>query len=487
MSGGDGTSVVVVGAGLAGLGAAIHLARAGHRVTVLEASSGVGGCCSTHTVEGYTFNNGALYVALPSALRSAFGRLGLDLETEVPLVEVEHPHRTVLDDGTIVHLERGGASRVEGRDGARRTDQLRRDLETLRSRWAPVYRTLVEDILPAPPSMPRALGKLWRYLPRMGGSVEALLSSHFSDPAAQAAIASTLLYTGMAPARLPATQILAFLALVEEGLHLPLGGMGMITAALGRAAARHSVAIRTGATVERLRVSGGRLRAVELSGGERLEASKVVATCSGFELVARLLGAEDVPPRLARRARRAPLSHRAIAIQLGCRLDGDPGAFIVSHVPGMSGQGRMHVTRPGVPDWLAYTHPSATLPGLAPPGRAVIECHAPASGIASAAEWTPAMTRRTVDDYVEGLRRKRPDLSIDTLRVMDPVAYATGRHLYEGALYGVAPGATPSQLFPHRTGIRGLYLAGQTTFPGFGVAPALMSGLQASEALLADG
>jgi phytoene desaturase len=56
--------------------------------------------------------------------------------------------------------------------------------------------------------------------------------------------------------------------------------------------------------------------------------------------------------------------------------------------------------------------------------------------------------------------------------------------LYEGALYGIAPGAAPGQFFPHRTHINGLYLAGKTAFPGYGVPSAMLSGIQASDALL---
>src|SRR5699024_4486100 len=95
--------VTIIGAGLAGLGAAIHLARAGHRVRVLEAGDTAGGCCSTHEQSGFRFNNGALYMAVPSALRAAFARL--DMDADMPeLVPIAEPHCTHLDDGTTVHL-----------------------------------------------------------------------------------------------------------------------------------------------------------------------------------------------------------------------------------------------------------------------------------------------------------------------------------------------------------------------------------------------
>lgn len=485
MANSDNSPVVVIGAGLAGLTAALRLAKSDRQVIVLEASDAVGGCCSTITVDGYTFNNGALYVAVPSLLRATFARLGIDFDSELSLVPIARPQRSVLDNGTVVHLSSVDGSQVEGVGARERTVNLRKELAKLQKRWGPIYRTLVHDVLPAEPSLPRVLARLWRYLPHMRGSVERLISAHFRDPDVQAAVASTLLYTGTAPARLPATQIIGFMALLEEGFHLPRGGMGAIPAALHRAAEKHSVSIRYGARASKLRVAQGRIQGVELSTGELLESRQVVATCSGFELATRLLPEDAVPASLLKRARHSPLSHRAIAIQIGGRGVSED-AFIVNHVPEMCGQGRMHVSAPGVPRWLAYTNPSATLPELAPAGKTVIEFFAPVSGIASASDWTDAMTEQAVANHIEGLKRKMPAISIDTIRVLDPIAFARDRHLYEGALYGIAPGAAPDRFFPHRTRIKGLYLAGQTTFPGFGVPSAMISGIQASDALLRD-
>ncbi|MGI9209248.1 MAG: FAD-dependent oxidoreductase, partial [Rhodococcus sp. (in: high G+C Gram-positive bacteria)] len=51
--------VVVVGAGLAGLAAALHLRGAGKEVTVLERADTVGGCVGTYTGPGYEIDNGA--------------------------------------------------------------------------------------------------------------------------------------------------------------------------------------------------------------------------------------------------------------------------------------------------------------------------------------------------------------------------------------------------------------------------------------------
>jgi phytoene dehydrogenase-like protein len=51
-------SVVVVGAGLAGLTCAIYLQRSGANVTVLESSDRAGGRVKTDSVNGFLFDQG---------------------------------------------------------------------------------------------------------------------------------------------------------------------------------------------------------------------------------------------------------------------------------------------------------------------------------------------------------------------------------------------------------------------------------------------
>ncbi|MBI5207410.1 MAG: hypothetical protein HY934_06415, partial [Candidatus Firestonebacteria bacterium] len=56
--------------------------------------------------------------------------------------------------------------------------------------------------------------------------------------------------------------------------------------------------------------------------------------------------------------------------------------------------------------------------------------------------------------------------------------------LYKGALYGLSPVADFRTLFSHNTPVSGLYQAGQTSYPGYGVPTAAMSGIFTAEVLM---
>jgi phytoene dehydrogenase-like protein len=62
----DQTEVVVIGSGVGGLCVAVRLAAAGHRVTVCEQASVIGGKLGLFERDGFRFDTGPSLLTLPS-------------------------------------------------------------------------------------------------------------------------------------------------------------------------------------------------------------------------------------------------------------------------------------------------------------------------------------------------------------------------------------------------------------------------------------
>jgi phytoene dehydrogenase-like protein len=98
---------IVVGAGLAGLTAAAHLARAGHDVTVVEAAGVTGGRARTTEHAGFRFNLGAHALYAGGAAAAILRDLGIDLPGRGP----QPQHYRLLAGGRVRNATTWGARR----------------------------------------------------------------------------------------------------------------------------------------------------------------------------------------------------------------------------------------------------------------------------------------------------------------------------------------------------------------------------------------
>jgi phytoene desaturase len=472
-------SVTVVGGGVAGLAAGVLLARRGVRVRLFEAADKTGGCCANTVEGGFTFHDGAVYLALPGMLDAAFARAGLDRARLVPLRRVASGYTAHLPDGSAltvvegrVRLARPGMAHPIWSDG---------EVERFLARWRPMLRLFAEDLLLRPLSPWRLLSRGWRHLGKLRGTAGAELRRAFGDEAVQSGLGGSLLYTGAAPDELPVLSVVALASLLDEGFFLPVGGMGRIGEALQEALVAAGGELHLGARVTRIVVQRGRACGVDVAGRGRVESDAVLSTSSGMATFAGLLADGDVPGSMRRRVVRAPLSHTAVSVQLGLATGIDVPSHSNAVLPMLAEQERVFAER-DPRRWINWSVPTAIAPELAPPGGSIVEMFCPLRRAAAAEEVEP---ERVADGAVEALSRFHR-LDVAVRRVRGPDYFRDRMHLYHGALYGLSPAASPRAQFPRRTRIPGLYLAGQTTYPGSGVNPAMLSGVMAAERILSD-
>ena len=475
--------VAIIGGGVAGLAAGIRLASQGVRVSLLESRDALGGCCSTTDVDGYRFNNGAMFLAVPELLDHAFDRLGLDRASTLPLRRIATPQASLLPDDTLVTLSDRHHVRIEGKNGEARTATLQGEIERCIDRWQPLLNIFTNDLLTHPLSLSRVLAKAWRHLPKLRGNLAGELRRNFSDPQARAALAAVTLYTGLPADRTPTFLIVGLISMLQDGLYLPEGGMGAVSDVLEARFRRAGGHVRTGASVARIRIEGGRVKGLSLSSGEVIAADAVISTATGMNTFTQLIDPAMIPSAMQRRVQRAPLSQRTLGIQLGLRNRLLPQAHSVNHVPLMEDQRLFLAPQPDGVHWFNYTVPTLPMPELATAGGSIVEMFASVDESLPLEGWTEQTKASGADATIAALGRFHP-LDIATTRLISPRDYAEKMGLYQGAVYGLSPAARPDQQFPYKTPIEGLYLAGQTTYPGFGVATSMFSGVFAADALM---
>jgi diapolycopene oxygenase len=96
--------VIVIGAGLGGISAAIMLAQKGYTVTVLEKNAHVGGKLNLLKTQGFRFDLGPSIFTLPQMFRPLFNHDGKRMEDYITLKRVDPQWRNFFDDGTVIDL-----------------------------------------------------------------------------------------------------------------------------------------------------------------------------------------------------------------------------------------------------------------------------------------------------------------------------------------------------------------------------------------------
>ena len=104
MAGERAERVVVVGAGLGGISAAISLSQEGYRVEIFEKNDQIGGKLNVLEAEGYTFDLGPSILTLPHIFERLFSRSGRKLSDYVPLRTLRPHWRNFFEDGSVIDL-----------------------------------------------------------------------------------------------------------------------------------------------------------------------------------------------------------------------------------------------------------------------------------------------------------------------------------------------------------------------------------------------
>src|SRR6478735_8615327 len=270
--------VVVVGAGLGGLSAALRLAGAGRKVTVVEREDVPGGRNGLLTDGGYAFDTGPTVLTMPDLIDDALGAVGESIGDWLDLMPLEPLYRSTYPDGSTLDVHA---------DVDRMTEEVARvcgDAEAagyLRyvDFVSKLYKYEMNDFIDRNIDSPLNLvtPNLAR-LAAIGGfrKLAPKVNEYLKDPRMQRVMSFQSMYAGLSP--YDALAIYAVIAYMDSvsGVFFPRGGMHAVPRALAGAAEKHGVDIRYGTTVTRVETVGDRAVAVHTEDGERIPCDAVV-------------------------------------------------------------------------------------------------------------------------------------------------------------------------------------------------------------------
>lgn len=482
--------VVVIGAGIGGLVAALRLVHAGLDVTVLEQAAHPGGKMRRVPVGDSSVEAGPTVFTMRWVFEEIFSECGADLAARVGLEPASILARHAWGPGEQLDLFADPAASedaIAAFAGPRERDGYRR----FRARAAQVYATLEGPFIrgerPSPLDLTRhaglsGLGDLWRIQPFT--TLWSALGTYFADPRLRQLFGRYATYCGSSPFAAPATLMLV--AHVEsEGVWHVTGGLSRLAGAVADLAATKGARFRYGTPARGIAVSGGRVVGVDLADGERVPADAVICNADVAALADGLLGraaaraADTVPP--------ADRSLSAVTLCLKARAEGFPLArhtvFFSDDYAAEFAQIRDGRLPDGSTIYVcAQDRSDATVP-TGRPERLLCLVNAPAR------PFSPPEIETCVTTMRRCLTARGLTLTDEATPVTtQPAEFARLFPGSAGALYGRAshgwmasfkrPGA--------RTTIPGLYLAGGSVHPGPGVPMAAQSGRIAADSLLRD-
>ncbi len=296
------TDVVVIGAGIGGLSAAVLLAARGLSVELFEAADGPGGKAGVVVLEGVEVDTGPSVLTLPDAFAGIFQAAGALLEEEVQLRALSPAFDYRWPDGTRLaihhHLEQSCAS-IGQTLGAEAEEDLRKFLLRAREIWEISRRRFIERPLPGLGEMFsfQALLELFRIAPLR--SMRGLIHQQVRDPKLRMLLERYATYNGSDVRVAPAA--LACIAEVELGLggYGVQGGIAALVRALVRVGERVGVRYHYGRPVQRIDTSGGCITGVQWEGGS-LRCDTIVANADVSKVFGELLpAAPQRPPSMS--------------------------------------------------------------------------------------------------------------------------------------------------------------------------------------------
>ncbi|MEM7800038.1 MAG: phytoene desaturase family protein [Chloroflexota bacterium] len=485
--------IIIIGAGMGGLSAAVHLAAQGKKVVVLEKNHQIGGKLNQVEADGFRWDTGPSVITMKHVFEELFATAGRQLGEYVQFEPIDPLTRYFYQDGTVIDVTQNlpeMLAQIEALEPADVDGYL-----SYLAYAAKIHRitgpVFIYDHPPSVQSFTRVPPTdIFKIDPLR--KMSAAINAHVKSPHLRQLLGRFATYVGASPYLAPATlNVIAHVEL-NGGVWYPRGGIYALGRAVEQLARELGVIIHTGCQVEKIELtpSGDGVAAVVTKEG-RFESETIIANVDVTTVFNHLI---DPHPKLAR------ISKKQTQLETSCSgfalLLGVNGSYpeLAHHNIFFSGDYQQEFKEifdeqvmPNDPTiYVAITSKSDA--EHAPDGMENWFILVNAPPLSDRWDWSKE-GQAYRDLILEKLNRYGLEIGdqIVAEQWITPEDLQAQTGAFRGALYGISSNDMWAAFRrPHNRSkeVKGLYFCGGTTHPGGGVPMVTLSGKIAAEMAL---
>ena len=254
-------SVVIIGAGFAGLSSAAFMAKAGWKVTVVEKNFSAGGRAQQLKAEGFTYDMGPSWCWMPDVFERFFAQFGKSVADYYSLLRLNPSYRVYWNEGcTDIPADYAAFKSVFESVEKGAGEKLDKYLQEASLK----YKIGIQDLVYKPgQSLTEFLD--WNVIKNVFKldvftSIQSHVAKHFQHPRLRQLMEFPILFLGALPQNTPALYSLMNYADIVGGTWYPEGGMFSIVKAMQELAGELGVEFRFNEAAQEIIIENGKAK-----------------------------------------------------------------------------------------------------------------------------------------------------------------------------------------------------------------------------------
>ncbi|MDG1791370.1 MAG: phytoene desaturase family protein [Flavobacteriaceae bacterium] len=481
-------TINILGSGFSSLAASCYLAKEGHKVTVFEKNSQIGGRARQYKKDGFLFDMGPTWYWMPDVFERFFNDFNkkpsdyYQLEKLNPAYEVYFG----VGDSAIIPDNLDQIYSLFEKEEKGSSLHLKKFLKQAKNN----YDVAVKDLVYRPGVSPLELitPKTINKLNQLFFDIRSQIQKRFNNPRLIKILEFPVLFLGAKPGNTPAMYNFMNWADFGLGTWHPKGGMFEVIKAMESLAKELGVTFKTDANVEKLNVVKNSVESIVVNGASHKNAD-VVLSGADYHHTETLLDGQyrQYSESYWNKKTFAP-SSLLFYVGFNKKLNNVSHHTLFFDEEFDSHAEYIYDTPSWPKDPLFYaSFPSISDNAFAPKEKEAATFLIP---IASGIEDTEAHREKYFDLIIDRLEKlTHQKLKDDVLFVKSYCIndFVEDYNSYKGNAYGLANTLTQTAFLRPKIKskkVKNLYFTGQLTVPGPGVPPALISGKIAAESIL---